>query len=197
MSLLTFTVAAQKESSDVRNGNKLYKSGKFTDAENAYRKGLAVNSKSFEATYNLGNALFKQKKYPEALEQYTTALALKPTEKMRIAAGFHNTGNALLADNKIEESINAYEMALKSNPTDNDTRYNLAFAQMKLKNNPQKNEEKESEADKIKKRADELIEKKMYKEAYNLMKEGEKTDKSLLQYSDFTNRILDIIKLKK
>jgi len=202
MSLLAFTMTAQKESAYVRSGNKLYKSGKFTDAENAYRKGLALNSKSFEATYNLGNALFRQKKYPEALEQYNNALALKPTEKMRIAAGFHNTGNALLADNKIEESIKAYEMALKNNPKDNDTRYNLAFAQMKLKNQKDQDKKdnknnKDNEENKIKKRAEELVAERKYEEAYNLMKEGEKTDKSLLQYSDFTNRILDIIKLKQ
>ena len=33
MSLLTFTVTAQKESGDVRSGNRLYKASKFTEAE--------------------------------------------------------------------------------------------------------------------------------------------------------------------
>jgi len=40
MSLMAISVCAQKESDDVRNGNKLYKSSKFTEAEIAYRKGL-------------------------------------------------------------------------------------------------------------------------------------------------------------
>ena len=61
MSLLTFSVWGQKESDDVRTGNRLYKSSKFTEAEIAYRKGLIKNPKSFEANYNLGNALFRQK----------------------------------------------------------------------------------------------------------------------------------------
>lgn len=133
LSALTLSVLAQKESADLRVGNKLYKAEKFTEAEVAYRKGLIKQPTSFEASYNLGNALFKQKKYPEALEQYKNALSLNPKEKAKIAAGFHNTGNAFLADNKIQESINAYKLALKNNPKDDETRYNLAYAQAMLK----------------------------------------------------------------
>lgn len=50
--------------------NKLYETEKFTEAEIAYRKSLEVNPRSSEGTYNLGNALYKQKKFPEAAEQY-------------------------------------------------------------------------------------------------------------------------------
>jgi Ca-activated chloride channel homolog len=142
LSLVVVPVAAQKESDDVRTGNKLYKSSKFTDAEVAYRKGLLKNPRSFEANYNLGNALFRQKKYSEALQRYNNAISLKPDEKEKIAAAFHNTGNSLLLDNKIEESIKAYEMALKKNPKDNETRYNLAYAQALLKKQNKDNKDK-------------------------------------------------------
>lgn len=128
---------AQQESPDVRTGNKLFKAEKYTEAEVAYRRGLAKNPKSFDANYNLGNALFKQKKYSDALEQYQKSIALQPGEKEKLAAAFHNSGNALLTDKKIEESINAYKMALKANPNDNETRYNLAFAQAMLKKQQQ------------------------------------------------------------
>ena len=110
--VILLPLAAQEESTDVRAGNKLYKSEKYVDAEVAYRKGLQRNPKSFEATYNLGNALFKQGKYADALQQYKNSLALQPSQKEKIAAAFHNAGNALLSDKKIEESINAYKMAL-------------------------------------------------------------------------------------
>lgn len=146
-------LAAQEESANVSEGNKLYKSEKFVDAEVAYRKGLQKNPKSFEGTYNLGNALFKQKKYPEALEQYKNALALQPSAKEKIAAAFHNAGNALLSDKKIEESINAYKMALKANPKDDETRYNLAYAQMMLKKQQQnKDKDKDKEQEKEQKK---------------------------------------------
>lgn len=148
-------VYAQEESSDVREGNKLYKSEKYVDAEVAYRKGLQKNQKSFEANYNLGNALFKQGKYPEALEQYQRSLSLQSPDKHKMAAAFHNTGNALLSDKKIQESINAYKMALKLNPTDDETRYNLAYAQMLLKKqqqNQDKNKDKNKDQNKDQKK---------------------------------------------
>ena len=199
MSILTLNVAAQKESGDVRSGNKFYKAQKFTEAEIAYRKGLLKNQNSVEANYNLGNALFKQKKYADALEQYKIIIALQPKEKERLAAAYHNIGNSLLVDNKIEQSIEAYKLALKNNPKDNETRYNLAYAQELLKQQQKNNknrDQKDDEADKIKQKADELVAKRMYKEAYDLMKEGEKMNPKLLKYADFTNRILDIIKMK-
>jgi tetratricopeptide (TPR) repeat protein len=149
LSLITLSVKAQKESNDVRAGNKLYKSSKFTEAEVAYRKGLVRNPKSFEANYNLGNALFKQKKYTEALEKYNNAVALQQVDKQKLAATYHNVGNSLLADKKIEESIQAYKKALKNNPKDDETRYNLAYAQMLLKKQQQdKDKNKDKDKDK-------------------------------------------------
>ena len=150
---------AQEESSNVRSGNKMYKAGKYTDAEVAYRKGLQKNPKSFEANYNLGNALFKQGKYADALEQYKTSMALQTSNKEKLAAAFHNAGNALLSEKKIEESINAYKMALKANPRDNETRYNLAYAQSLLQQQ-QKNQDKNKDKEKQEKQKEKEQEKK-------------------------------------
>ncbi|MBP6609505.1 MAG: tetratricopeptide repeat protein [Paludibacter sp.] len=138
---------AQEESSNVREGNKLYKSEKYVDAEVAYRKGLQKNPKSFEANYNLGNALFKQGKNSEAFEQFKNAAALQSDNKEKMAAVFHNAGNALLAEKKYDESINAYKMALKMNPKDDETRYNLAYAQMMLKKQQQNKDKKDDKKD--------------------------------------------------
>ncbi len=146
LTLFSALALAQKESDDVRAGNKQYNAGKFTDAEVSYRKGLLKNNKSFEANYNLGNALFRQQKYTDALEQYQNAVALQKDDKIKLAAAFHNIGNALLSEKKIEESIKAYKNALKANPLDNDTRYNLAYAQSLLKKQQQdKKDDKKNE----------------------------------------------------
>jgi hypothetical protein len=57
-----------------------------------------------------------------------------------------------LVDNKVEESIKAYEMALKNNPRDNETRYNLAYAQALLKKqNKDKDKNKNKDKNKDKK----------------------------------------------
>ena len=64
---------AQQEGPDLRRGNKEYKHENYTEAEVNYRRGLDKNNDSFEGHFNLGDALFRQEKYPEALEQYQKA----------------------------------------------------------------------------------------------------------------------------
>lgn len=136
---------AQKESSDVRRGNKQYEQGNFSEAEVDYRRGLDKNDQSFEAHYNLGDALFRQEKYPEALEQYTLAekqLKGKDGEdsrkvKERLAATYHNIGNACYAQQQFDKAVAAYQESLRRNPKDNDTRYNLVKAMQQLQQQQQ------------------------------------------------------------
>lgn len=136
---------AQKESSDVRRGNKQYEQGNFNEAEVDYRRGLDKNDQSFEAHYNLGDALFRQEKYPEALEQYTLAekqLKGKDGEdsrkvKERLAATYHNIGNACYAQQQFDKAVAAYQESLRRNPKDNDTRYNLVKAMQQLQQQQQ------------------------------------------------------------
>lgn len=55
LALSAGAVSAQKaERKNVREGNKLYESEKYTESEIAYRKSLEVNPRSTEGTYNLG-----------------------------------------------------------------------------------------------------------------------------------------------
>jgi tetratricopeptide (TPR) repeat protein len=67
----TTLLVAQQESGEVRRGNKAYNDSNYVEAEVNYRRALEKNNQSFEAHYNLGDALYRQDKSPEALEQYT------------------------------------------------------------------------------------------------------------------------------
>ena len=148
MSVLSVSVSAQKGNNEVRAGNKKYNDKKYIEAEIDYRKGLEKNPKSFEGNYNLGNSLFRQKKYEEAYQQYEKAASYAPkTEKEKLAATYHNMGNSLLMQKKIEESIEAYKQALRHNPKDNDTRYNLAYAQSLLKKQQQQQNKNDKNQD--------------------------------------------------
>ena len=129
-------VFAQKaERKNVREGNKLYETEKFTEAEIAYRKSLEVNPRSSEGTYNLGNALYKQKKFPEAAEQYQLIagqgekMIETPEGKARLAEIYHNVGNIGMQSKEYAKSVEAYKQSLRLNPKDDETRYNLALAQ--------------------------------------------------------------------
>lgn len=139
------SVRAQQESRDVRRGNKQYEKENYSEAEVNYRRGLDKNDKSFEAHYNLGDALFRQEKYPEALEQYTLAGEQlrgdngKESKKVkeRLAATYHNIGNACYAQQQYDKAVAAYQESLRRNPKDNDTRYNLVKAMQQLQQQQQ------------------------------------------------------------
>src|SRR2546430_17517582 len=61
--LFSFNVNAQSERKLVRDWNKQYQSGKYSDAEINYRKSLEQNKSSYTGTYNLADGLYKQKKF--------------------------------------------------------------------------------------------------------------------------------------
>ena len=63
-------------------------------------------------------------------------------DKGRLAASYHNIGNSLLESGEFAKSIDAYKQALRNNPNDNDTRYNLVYAQQMLKQQQNKNQNK-------------------------------------------------------
>lgn len=134
LTMVASPLYAQKESGKVFRGNKAYEKQDYTAAEVEYRRGIEANKESFEAHYNLGNALFRQEKYPEAQAAFEKAASLLPKEdKANRATTFHNLGNAFFAQEQYEKAIEAYKEALRNNPKDDDTRYNLVKAMEMLK----------------------------------------------------------------
>jgi tetratricopeptide (TPR) repeat protein len=138
--------AQKAERKNVRDGNKLYTNEKYTEAEVAYRKSLEVNPRSIEGTYNLGDALYKQQKYPEAAEQYQLIAGQgeklvqdNPANSQRLAHVYHNLGNIGMQNKEYAKSVEAYKQSLRLNPRDDETRYNLALAQKLLED--QQNED--------------------------------------------------------
>lgn len=136
--LVCFEASAQKERKFIRKGNGLFEEKNFENSEVEYRKALDKDAASFEAAFNLGDALYKQKKYEEALEQFQT-LASKETDPQRLGLLHHNIGNTLLVNKKIDESIEAYKQSLRHFPNSRETKYNLEYARkMKEKEEEQK-----------------------------------------------------------
>ena len=144
---LTF---AQREASDVRKGNREYKSENFSGAEVDYRRALQTNKDSYEAHYNLGDALYRQEKYADALEAYETAARSldKKEEKTRYSKVMHNIGNCHFAAQQYDKAVSAYQESLRANPKDNETRYNLVKAMEMLQQQQQQQQQNENEMDK-------------------------------------------------
>src|SRR6267143_622340 len=131
---------AQSERSFIREGNRSYKENKFTDAEVNYRKALEKNKDLHQGIFDLGDALYKQGRFGEAVEQYSSAAA-RTTDPPVKAQALHNLGNGLLKEQKLPESISAYKEALKLNPKDADTKYNLEYAKALLKRQEQQQQQ--------------------------------------------------------
>ena len=134
---------AQEERKYIRKGTAEYEKGKFLESEIEYRRALDKDAKSFEGNFNLGNALFKQQKVDESLEQYQN-LAGTVTDKEQLSRIYHNIGNAHFAKQEYDKSIAAYKNALKNNPMDNETRYNLIVAQ-KMQQQQQNQDKKDQD----------------------------------------------------
>jgi len=146
ISIMHFTAFSQSERKLVRDGNQMYKDKKYSDAEVNYKKSLDVNKDSKPAQFNLGDAYYKQGKFDEATKQFEGISSDSKLDKEDKARAYHNLGNSYLQSKKYNESINAYKNALKLNPKDNDTRYNLAYAQSMIQQQQQqqqKNQDKD------------------------------------------------------
>ncbi|NRF40456.1 tetratricopeptide repeat protein [Pedobacter foliorum] len=133
---------AQKEKKYIHKGNQLYQEKKYAEAEASYRQSVDKSKASVEGNFNLGDALYKQKKFDNAVQKFTD-IASSSNDKAVKAKAYHNLGNSLLESKKLEESIEAYKKSLMSNPKDDETRYNLAYAQEKLKQQQNKDKNKD------------------------------------------------------
>jgi Ca-activated chloride channel family protein len=181
--VLTFLPAisfCQQEKKFIKEGNELFENKKFKEAEKSYQKALQKNKGSYKATFNLGDAYYKQGKYEEAAQQFQE-LTHRATYGDTLSKAYHNLGNALLKSKKYEESANAYKNALKNNPNDEETRYNLAYAQQMLKQ-----QQEQQKKDKEKKNKDKDKDKKDKNKKDN--KDNKDKDKKDDQKKDQQNK---------
>ncbi|MDR0543873.1 MAG: tetratricopeptide repeat protein [Odoribacteraceae bacterium] len=137
---------AQQERRFIRGGNNEFHAQKFEDAEVQYRKALEKEEKSYAAAFNLADALYKQKKYDEALQQFSS-LAKEQEDKENLGELYHNIGNTLLAQNKLDDCIEAYKQSLRNRPNSQETKYNLEFARKMKKEQENKDENKDQDKD--------------------------------------------------
>ena len=140
-------VFGQREASDVRKGNKQYNKQDYNAAEISYRRALDTNKESYAAQYNLGEALFKQDKYPEALAAYESAARMldKNKDKEQMAKVMHNIGNCQFAQQQYDKAVAAFQESLRANPKDNDTRYNLVKAMEMLQQQQQQQQQNQNQ----------------------------------------------------
>jgi len=141
--ILSGTVCiAQGEKKYVRQGNRDYAKDKFAESEILYRKAIDKDKSFADPVFNTGDALYKQKKYEDAVKQFSENSSMNEN-KAKKSAALYNLGNSLLMSDKISESIDAYKNSLKINPDNMEAKYNLAYAQDLLKRQQQQQQQQD------------------------------------------------------
>ncbi len=121
----------------VERGNRLFRSGKYVEAVEAYRAALADGEDGPVIRYNLGTALLRLGRYAEAGEQFQAALDVVDPELREWV--YYNLGQRYLEDARAtpdssaagalyEASVDAYRQALRLRPEDTDAKWNYELA---------------------------------------------------------------------
>ena len=145
--LCSLLVQAQEERKYVREGNKLYYDGKLNEAEAMYDKALTAKGDLVEGLFNKGNVYFQQDSFKRAADEFDIVAGYANDKKLK-AKAFHNKGTSLMKAADYEKAVEAFKDALRNDPTDQDTRYNLAYAMSKLKEQEQNNKDQENKDEK-------------------------------------------------
>ena len=146
---------AQVERRYIRQGNRQFNkafadtarvdSVLLRDAEASYRKALEEDPNNWDASFNLANTMLSQGRMEEAARQYQALGSKTDVEKEKRAAAYHNLGNCLLQSENLQGAVEAYKNALRNNPNDLETKYNLAWAQDKMKQQQNENQQNQNQ----------------------------------------------------
>ncbi|GAB3005877.1 hypothetical protein GCM10027051_01140 [Niabella terrae] len=128
---LTITASAQKPAQFIQEGNEFYKKGQLAQAINSYEK-VTEGPQQYIALMNKGNALYRLRKYEEAIKVFRQVSGAAGADKKIRSGAYYNTGVVYSNQKKITESIEAYKEALRLNWQDNQARENLQKALSEL-----------------------------------------------------------------
>lgn len=146
LSFLPVFLYSQEERKHIREGYRAYMDEQYNEAEIAFRKAEDANKGSYIARYNTSTALYQQDKLEESGKRFADLLASADSKEEQ-AKILHNLGNVLMKGQQYSKAAESYKESLRLNPGDEDTRYNLAYALAKLKDQQQeqqKNQDQQS-----------------------------------------------------
>ena len=130
-------------SSDVRNGLDLLELGRLEEAEAALQRARFKSPEDPKISYNLGNVLYRRRKYSEAIREFERAATGKLDENLK-ADALHNIGNAHFRTGSYQDSMMAYTRSLEMRE-DPQTRFNLEQARKLIEQQMQQQDQKQDQ----------------------------------------------------
>ena len=147
LTLFSFSSFSQDlERQNIYYGNVAYDNENYEEAINYYSEALVASPLSYKAHYNMANAYFREKNFQKSADLYASIIDLAPTafDKSKV---YHNLGNSHFLNQKLDDASDAYKSALRLNPSDEETRYNLAYALLLKQQQPPQQNENENQSD--------------------------------------------------
>ncbi|WP_017732193.1 hypothetical protein [Nafulsella turpanensis] len=173
-----------------------YKNGEFEKASQLY--AVLVDSFQVEGEalrLNYANSLYMGGK-PKVADLVYRNLAANAENETLQSAAFQQLGILATKDQNLKDAVSYFKQSLKSDPTNDAARYNYELARKKLEQQEKQQQENKEEqiepsewAKELKKKAEELVARYRFGEAYQLMQEGLQQDPTVAAFNDFTERI--------
>ena len=149
--IVSFYTYSQSDPNNlVFNGNKESVKKNYIEAEVEYRKAISKDKTTSKAAHNLGNILFENENYDEAIQEYFKTQKNSELNLEKHSA-FHNLGNSYMKKKDYAQAIEAYKNALRNNSEDDETRYNYALAKKFLEGDKRQNSQNKNESEDEKK----------------------------------------------
>ncbi len=127
-------------------GNALFEKGEYEAALRRYLEAQQDARNRPALHFNAGDALYKQGKYAEAMQEMARAAEGKHPHLS--AAAYYNLGNALFQQEKFGEAVGAYKKSLELKSDDIDAKINLELALEKLEQDRQDQQDQQDGRDK-------------------------------------------------
>jgi len=180
-----------------------YARGEYKEAAAQYRTLVdSLGVKEEEVSMNMAHSYYHINDTIGARNAYlgltnSTNTSYKSVSYQQLGMLSHREG-------KLEEALSYFKSSLKANPLNEDSRLNYELVKKKLDEKKRQEEEqkrnqsmKPSEyAKKLKAEADKLVARREYQEAYNLMAQGLKVDKTVAHYTKFIERTKEVAEIK-
>ncbi len=141
--------AAQKmpERRLVRKGNRQFGRERYDKSIESYTRALEAAPTSFEAAYDLANAMFRAERYDTAEQTLKGIVADSTRSDIDRSEAVYNLGNTQFAQQKLKEALASYRAAMRLNPDDQEAKYNYAYTKHLLQQQEQQQQNDQNKDD--------------------------------------------------
>ncbi len=124
--------------------DKLYREGRFSEAEKGYIEKDMENPKDIRYRYNRGCAAYQASNFDSAEAAFSSVMRRTKDKEMLFRAAY-NLGNTAFKKGDFVSAVSFFKQAIIYNPKNADARYNLELALRELKKQEKGQKEKESQ----------------------------------------------------